>query len=58
MIDIYKNIAEENKKEDKINSIFIVMLEEFFFYKLPFKSLCLFFKELMFVFLGSFVFSV
>jgi hypothetical protein len=58
VINIDKNITEENQKEHAIDSLVVVMLEEFFFYKLSFQSFSLFLEELLLIFFGVFVFAL
>ena len=58
VINIDKNITEENQEEHTIDSLVVIMLEEFFFYKLSFQSFSLFFEELLLIFFGVFVFAL
>ena len=58
VINIDKNITEENQKEHAIDGFVIIMLEEFFFYKLSFQSFSLFFEELLLIFFGVFIFAL
>ena len=57
MIDVNKDITEENQKENDHDSFIIIIFEEFFFYKFPFESLSLITEKLLFVFFGIFIFS-
>jgi len=55
VVDVDKDVTEENQKENDVDSLVIIMFEEFFFYKFPFESLGLINEKLFFILFGIFV---